>query len=481
MFNKLKEKKIFIFFLVFVLSLSAFTFIKQVEVNDFYWHVKTGEWMIKNQAVPKVGIFSWYAESKNLPWVAHEWLFAVIIHLLEANFGSIGVFLYSFLTGTILMLLLLINLRKEIHKNPFLIFLWFFMAVSAINLIISARPHMLMFILTALLTMLLYKFKENPNTKLIYFLPVISLLWANIHGGSSNMVYILPIIMIVTSIKDFKLFGLEMKSLPQKKLILLGLLTLISAGLIAVNPNGLDMLIYPYANMGDGFMLNLITEWRSPDAKLIDDVIIIFLPIVIHVVVFAVKNKKIKVEDILFFLFFTYMTMRSIRFIYFIIIIQSLTLFKDLEFAPMKENKKLIATIAMFIGLFLFGFRIYAFDGPLAKVEFSAEIRDAVMEEKPERILNDYNYGGYLIYHDIPVYVDGRADIYSAHNLKDYVDFTKFKIPDIEKYLKENGFDYILLQKSHAVVNYLEDMDYLEVIAEDTTTVFYRINPKLLP
>lgn len=295
------------------------------------------------------------------------------------------------------------------------------------------------------------------------------------------MVYILPIIMIVASIKDFKLLGIEMKALPQKKLILLGVLTLLSAGLIILNPNGIEMLTYPYSNMGDGFMLKLINEWRSPDAKLTEDVIIIFLPIVVHVVILAMKNKKIKVEDILFFLFFTYMTMRSVRFVYFIIIIQSLTLFKDMEFTPMKENKKLIATTAMLLGFFFLGFRLYAFEGPLAKVEFSPEIRDAVMKAKPERILNDYNYGGYLIYHDIPVFVDGRADVYSPHNLKDYVSFTKFQIPDNEKYLKDNDFDYILLQKSHAVMNYLDDMKYLTVIAEDETTVFYRVEQKLIP
>lgn len=475
MIQKIKQEKITLMFLVFVLGLSIFSFVRTINVNDFYWHVKTGEFMVTKGYVPTNGIFSWYAD--DLHWTAHEWLFAVLIYGIEYIAGNFGVFMYSVLTGTTLMMLIFFNIRKELHRNPLILLVWFSLAAMSIFMILSARPHMLMFILTTLLMMLLYHFKRNPETKLIWLLPVISLLWANIHGGSSNLAYALPIILFITSIRNFKFLSIEMKSLPANKLKLFGILILVSVLMVMVNPNGYRMLLYPYTNMGDTLMLSFINEWRAPDAKETTDMLIAFAPLVIHLVTLTIKNKKIQVEDVLYTLFFAYMTMRSIRFAYYIYMIQSLVMFKDMEFTILKEHKKKVGILAMMLGVtFAVSTGLTFHPDNLAVKEMDDEIIEKVMEVSPKRVLNDYNYGGYLIYHDIPVFIDGRADIYSAYNVKNYLSFTEFKMPDIEKYLQEYQFDSILIRKSNAVYNYLKEQDYLELVIENKDSVFYRID-----
>ena len=64
--------------------------------NDFWWHIKAGEWILENHAIPKVGIFSWYAMDNNLEWVSHEWLSEVLLYLVYSILGSIGILLLSF-------------------------------------------------------------------------------------------------------------------------------------------------------------------------------------------------------------------------------------------------------------------------------------------------------------------------------------------------------------------------------------------------
>ena len=46
-----------------------------VSGNDFWWHVKTGEWIVNNRAVPNnIDIFSWSAKESGIKWIPQEWL-----------------------------------------------------------------------------------------------------------------------------------------------------------------------------------------------------------------------------------------------------------------------------------------------------------------------------------------------------------------------------------------------------------------------
>ena len=49
-------------------------------MNDAFWHIKTGEWIVQHGMV-KNCIGSWIIGDK--PWMAHEWLFGVLIYLVS--------------------------------------------------------------------------------------------------------------------------------------------------------------------------------------------------------------------------------------------------------------------------------------------------------------------------------------------------------------------------------------------------------------
>lgn len=475
MFNKIKKNHLLLSFSILAVGLICVALLRNILVNDYHWHVKAGEWIVQHKTVPKTGIYSWYGE--NLPWTAHEWLFEVIIYAINKTGGALGTFLYSLLTGLIMMAILLFNVRKDLSKNAVLILPWIILSVMSINFVASPRPHMLMFILASLMMMLLYHFKRNPDTKLIYTLPLISLAWANIHGGSSNLSYVLPLLLLLTSLVDYEFFSITLTKLPYKKLVLLGGLTAVSILMLLINPYGFEMLKYPYVNMADSLMLAFISEWASPDAKITQDVLMVFAPIVLHVVIYTVRNKKIQAEDVLYTLFFTYLTLRSGRFVYFIFLIQSLVLFKDIQVKLPKRYDALFSGMVFILGVMfiLLPLKMNRLSGTFEHPVISDEMLKVVEGAAPEKLLNDYDYGGYLIYNEIPVYIDGRADMYSKNNLSAYAKFIRNNIEDLEDYIRQMQFDYILMDKKWSIVNMLKTQDYLEIILEDEHTIFMRV------
>ena len=85
---KLKEKikntntRYFYFYILFALCVGILSIMMSYGIsgNDFWWHIKSGEWIVENKAFPREGIFSWMAMDKHLKWYAHEWLAQVIYY-----------------------------------------------------------------------------------------------------------------------------------------------------------------------------------------------------------------------------------------------------------------------------------------------------------------------------------------------------------------------------------------------------------------
>ena len=74
--------------------------------NDFWWHIKIGEWIVENGKIPTEGIFSWYGMKEHIPWTAHEWLSEIIFYLMHQYLGSAGVFFFSMITAVLFIILL---------------------------------------------------------------------------------------------------------------------------------------------------------------------------------------------------------------------------------------------------------------------------------------------------------------------------------------------------------------------------------------
>jgi hypothetical protein len=71
---------------------------------------------------------------------------------------------------------------------------------------------------------------------------------------------------------------------------------------------------------------------------------------------------------------------------------------------------------------------------------------DLLQQRKAQRIFNAYQFGGYLISRDVPVFVDGRAELYGEKFVMDFFKGTEGKQPEIlPRLLDEHKIDATLL------------------------------------
>ena len=126
----------------------------------------------------------------------------------------------------------------------------------------TARPHMISSIFLLLTVYFCLDLFENKDSKKIYFLPVLAILWANIHGGSSNLVYLMPLIFLLVGLFRFKFNKIEAKRISIIQIKKYLIVIFISILCLNINPHGIKMLIYPYENMLNSIMLETIAEWQ---------------------------------------------------------------------------------------------------------------------------------------------------------------------------------------------------------------------------
>ena len=241
----MKNRKLNIFLILFMISISLFLLIFFKVDLDYFWHIKAGEYMFKNGPITH-DVFSWIIKGKY--WMSHEWMFEIILFILKKIFGNLHTIIYCFICLISLFLLLYFSNKKNIQKNiPFTLVYFSFFVLLSVSFI-QARPYMISFIFVCISIYFLYDLYKNKESKKIYFLPLISIVWANIHGGSSNMGYLLCLLFYIFGLFSFKYKKIESNRLSKKQLnkyLLVMFLCMIG---VCINIHGFKMFLYPYTN-----------------------------------------------------------------------------------------------------------------------------------------------------------------------------------------------------------------------------------------
>ena len=106
------------------------------------------------------------------------------------------------------------------------------------------------------------------------------------------MAYLLPMIFLIVSLCRFAVGKVYVESLSKKAVIVLAVVTILTFFSLTINPSGFDMIIYPYANMGDELMQASISEWAAPDAKKIGQLVMFFAPMAMMSLGIVCTEKK---------------------------------------------------------------------------------------------------------------------------------------------------------------------------------------------
>jgi hypothetical protein len=397
---------------------------------DFWWHLRTGQYIFDTRSIPQQDIYSYTALGK--PWVTHEWLSELAIYLVNRPFGYVGnVILFGVVaTATFFVIF---RLLRRLAVNELLALGLVFWALFLTLRFWTVRPQLFSWLLFAVFFHQLHLYHRGETNRL-WHLPLLLVLWVNLHSG-----YILgPVLigLLLLARLANRLFYKETARPGHLSLILL--LSLIAC---LVNPHGLATLIYPftYAGTENASMLYII-EWQSPNFH--EYYWLLLVAGLFLLMVLGIGNGRFDFWTVLLTFGLTWAALRSMRNVPFYAIGLAPLLGERLclryafarssprtaqSAAKSAVNWLLLLAIALAVAISLPGW-------PQAQVQREPLISDRMpypvagvdylKQHYPEaRLFNEYAWGGYLIqtlYPQIPVFIDGRADVYGDAFVREY-------------------------------------------------------------
>ncbi len=437
------------FALLFFLAFSFLFHNDQSFNQDLGRHLKLGEIIWNTQSVPNTNLFSY--TYPNFPFVNHHWLFEVLVYL-----GSVTIGLQAMLVFKFLILLLIVGIvlviayktKSALFFSVSFIFLHLFRGRS------EMRPEILSFLFTVLHLLILERFVKH-NSKLIYALPFVSLVWAN-----SHIYFPVGIFIQVIFLADllFKKYMQNVAGLSKQIWILTGV-TIASILASFINPNFIKGAIYPFTvfnNYGVTITENKTifalqeTNFVNPDFGFYYMAAFIVLASIYA----SFFRTKFSLKNILLTLLGLGLATQSMRgFPYLFLISLPYVL---MNFNYMKDNvwvkmtNILLASFIILEAILYLNGSYYAltYRTWTPKLEFTEDAKpamDYVLTNKlPQPIFNNFNIGSYIFYRGYPEYkvsVDGRPEAYPAtYFTEEYLPvlagYKKFKKLEQEKGIK---------------------------------------------
>lgn len=464
----LKNNKTVISLTLLLLGISLFL-VLMIDVDpDYFWHIKAGKVMFHN-GILQNDIFSWILNGKY--WMSHEWLFEVILYVFKLLFGKLHMMIYVFICIFSLLLILFLGNKDNYLKNiPFT--LWWIILSLILVVHIQARPHLISFCFVALTIYFLYDLYRNEESRKIYLLPIVTILWANIHGGSSNLSYLFCFVFAFFGLFSFHLGKVEARAITKRQFMKYLIVMILCMICVNINPHGFKMFCYPYSNMFDSVMLNNIAEWQ-PTVLGNSTHYLYFGLLTIIILILLFSKKKILFMDLVLFGICVFLGLKSIRFWGYTYIIMSFVIFNYIE----KRNyDKGINLCICLVGVIFILFFIGNFHSIFINTDtrsLDEEVISTIRECEPQRLYNFYDYGGELIYHDILVFVDGRADLYSKYNYEDYLNISLLQ-KDYVQLIDKYNFDYFLVPDEYPISTYLRYHDDYEILYDKKGVSLYK-------
>ncbi len=143
---------------------------------DIWWHIRTGEWILQNHAVPRLDPFSVAAS----PWVAYSWAFDLLANLFFRRWHLAGLLALTIVLTLVVSAALWALVRRtqpDFVKAAALTIA----ALIAMSPLYAPRPWMFSIALFAVQLKLLLATRDDGNWRRLLWLPPLYAVLANIH------------------------------------------------------------------------------------------------------------------------------------------------------------------------------------------------------------------------------------------------------------------------------------------------------------
>ncbi len=504
---------------VILILLVSITITNKTFQNDTFYIIKVGQSILQN-GVDMIDHFSIHS----IIYPYEHWLYNLFIYLIYYLWGFKGIYISTICLCFILGLAIYFC-NIKLTKNQLVSSLVTIIILAFSKPFITARAQLVSYILFVLEIYFIESLLKTGRKKDIIALIFISWLISNIHAAVWPMfiIFFLPYLFtnLICSYKEksinIKLFKLKITKKAGKlllgldhadsvtdkiifkrysniKLLIIALIFSIFIGLFV--PNNFQNFTY-YFKTSLGVTTNYINEhqptilWQNPGYLLTLGVVIAYLIFI---------KIRIHIKDLLMLIGLALMSIFSNRHISLFLIIGSFSIIK--LFGDYFSNyaiktyhilinsiiKPITSTIIILFIFLISFFNYYNNIMPQKYVDEKAyPVKAATfinnnVDKKHMRLYNEYNYGSYLIYRNIKVFIDSRSSLYTKqfNKMDRDIAYDYFTIEDKDNYkkiFKIYKITHALVPKNSIMYKSLKfDINYKIIYKDKYFVLFEKIN-----
>lgn len=156
------------------------------------------------------------------------------------------------------------------------------------------------------------------------------------------------------------------------------------------------------------------------------------------------------------------------------------------------KNNLVLVLLTILMGIFSYNsIKPVLDDKFVSEKSYPVSACDFILENidlSTAKFYNEYNYGSYMLFRGIPVFIDSRADLYAPEfsGNKDEDIFSDFiNTSSISKYYEDTfekyNITHVILgkkSKTNLIINKSHDENYKEIYSDDNFVIYERLNAK---
>ncbi|HWF76268.1 MAG TPA: hypothetical protein VN694_03740 [Caulobacteraceae bacterium] len=439
-----------------LLAVAAFS--QRVFIDgDTNWHVAAGRWILAHHTIPTTDPFSFTFFGK--PWIAHEWGSEVLMALAYLAAGWSGVVLFIGLCAGLAFWMIAQELR--LWMGPVGQIIGLALTFSCLEPFLYARPHIIATPVLVFWTRQLLAARRNGRAPPLELAPLM-VLWANLHAS---------FIFGLALIGPFALEALTSESDKLRVVRGWGLFGVVAGAFALATPHGFAGILFPFMVLGMKVLPNIL-EWRGANFQnltLFEGVLLITLFLGLW------RGVKVPIFRLILLVGLVHMALQHVRQEAVLAALAPLLLAEPFGRAlkPARDGPRLtppvgwkpswrvpsvlIASVLAVGALGVVGTRLsiplVRRDNPNVPVTAIAHVPPQLMGQP---VLNEYAFGGYLIFKGVKVFIDGRADMYGDAWVQQYLAIVGGAQPDVDKAFKRWNIAWAIVSPKDGIVRLLD-------------------------
>jgi hypothetical protein len=335
--------------------------------------------------------------------------------------------------------------------------------------------------MTAVVAYLLFLYKWKQIDRL-WVVPLLFVLWVNVHGGYIAGFMLLGIFAIGEALSNLlKLTGNEIVSWRRLRKILM--IAVISGVVLLINPHTINAVLLPLKTVGIQTLQASIDEWASPNFHQLFQQPMIWM-LLATMAAIGWSGRRLDVTDALTLAVFAYISFLARRNIGLFALVcapilsrHATALWEKLRWGQ-RQLSRGQPILNAFILLVVGALTIVKLLIPLSPVVQQQADRaalpigaaDWIAQHRPiGTMFNGYNLGGYLLWWlwpNYPVYVDGRTDLYDDAFLREYQSVV-MTAPGFEEVLDRHAVGFIVIETGAPLALWLRQSERWQLVYED--------------